>query len=625
MKRRVDGIHARRVGEAKKTKTINKSSFILNLVSIIALVLAPLAFPVSTNAVHLADGLAGYWNFDDDTATDLAHGNNGTVTGALFSTDVPVVAGNVKSLDFDGSGDYVEVPDSPELDLSSAITVTGWVYLDSFSTQNTVAAKWRDISGANQRGYLLTVALDGTPRFYISTDGVNFPRATGAALSTGAWYHLAGTFDGSDIKIYVDGVLAGTTAQAGSIYLNNEPLLIGANDGYGGTTRKFTDGKVDEVRIYNKDLSSDEVAALADYGNFSVGSLTPEVGYNPVGSEHAVTAMIDPALSYIPVLFDIDGPNSSESDTVSTDGTGVASLTYTGANPGTDTITACVDVNDDGSCSGETSAVSATKYWLKYYFTGGGNVKDGKTLKWTFGGNVGWDENGLPVGQFQIVDHVNKVVCHFNSISSLAFPESDTALFIASGKCNQEPVENMTFTVEDNAEPGAGVDEIDIPDFSGGSTVFSATITGGNFQIHTPEMVLVDTVVVPADDIDGVLSNVTLQSGETYKLKAYGTADACETGCGYSILFDAEYSTSDSGANWVDGVAAPYLGYGVNLLDLQVNGGFVDWDDDAVYNADHTYWTEIAGTGAPVSLQVYDVFYPNNTGSLTVDIFVVLY
>ena len=135
----------------------------------------------------------------------------------------------------------------------------------------------------------------------------------------------------------------------------------------------------------------------------------------------------------------------------------------------------------------------------------------------------------------------------------------------------------------------------------------------------------IETVTVPADDTDGVLSNSTLESGKTYLLKASGTGDACVTGCGYSILFDPEYSTSDGGTTWVDGVAAPYTSYGPDLLDLMVDGGFVDWDTDSVYNADHTYWQEVAGTGAPVSLQVYDVYYPNNSGNLMVDIFVKLY
>src|SRR3989344_14659 len=132
-----------------------------------------------------------------------------------------------------------------------------------------------------------------------------------------------------------------------------------------------------------------------------------------------------------------------------------------------------------------------------------------------------------------------------------------------------------------------------------------------------------ETVTVPANDVDGVLSLMNLASGQDYAFKASGTAFACsELGC--TIEFDAEYSTSDA-STWVDGVAPPYDSYGLNLLDLMVDAGFVNWDDDATYNADHVYWYEMTGTGVPVSFQVYDVYYPNNTGNLTVDIYAKLW
>jgi len=88
---------------------------------------------------------------------------------------------------------------------------------------------------------------------------------------------------------------------------------------------------------------------------------------------------------------------------------------------------------------------------------------------------------------------------------------------------------------------------------------------------------------------------------------------------GCVITFDAEYSTSD-GTTWVDGVATPYNVYGLDLLDLMVNGGFVDW---GAYNSAHTYWLPVvgAGTSLPFSLLVNDLYYPNNAGNLFVDIY----
>ena len=128
---------------------------------------------------------------------------------------------------------------------------------------------------------------------------------------------------------------------------------------------------------------------------------------------------------------------------------------------------------------------------------------------------------------------------------------------------------------------------------------------------------LLETVQVPANDSDGVSSSVILESGKDYFLKAYGTGMACnQPGC--VIEFDAEYSTSDGVLTWDDGVAAPYDVYGVNLLDLKVDGGFVDW---GIYNALHTYQIPYAGTGNVLFI-VNDLAgsHFNNSGSLNVDI-----
>lgn len=127
---------------------------------------------------------------------------------------------------------------------------------------------------------------------------------------------------------------------------------------------------------------------------------------------------------------------------------------------------------------------------------------------------------------------------------------------------------------------------------------------------------LLETVIVPANDADGVSSLTTLLVGENYELKVSGTANA-----GDGIEFDADYSyRTPTSVTWTDAVSTYEL-LGDTLLDLKVNGGFVNWDVDAVYNTDHTYWYSLAGTGAPVTLLINDAYYPNNTGGLTVNIY----
>jgi len=241
----------------------------LFIVLVVVLLLA-MALPIAT--VGASPGsIVGLWHLDEGTGTNASdssgNNNGGTIYGATWAGSGNGMFGD--ALSFDGTDDYVEVADSSSLDLTGSITVEGWINLTSFSQPATVAAKWKDTGGTNGRGYLLTVATDGTPRFYISTDGSNYPRATGSALSLNTWYHLAGTYDGTSIKLYVNGTLVATTPQAGAMFLNSEPLLIGANDGYGGTARKFTNGVIDEVRIWDRALTITEIAD--NYGRLWVG------------------------------------------------------------------------------------------------------------------------------------------------------------------------------------------------------------------------------------------------------------------------------------------------------------------------------------------------------------------
>src|SRR3989344_1372451 len=154
------------------------------------------AAPAPISAAPLADGLVGYWNMDDGGGTNANEPVNnldGTLTnGPSWVPGGPLggtVVGSTASLSFDGVDDYVEVTDNSELDLTSAITVAGWIEVNSGATDpGTVAAKWNDLTG-NLRGYLLTVHTNETPRFYISTTGADFPSAVGSALSDG-WHYL---------------------------------------------------------------------------------------------------------------------------------------------------------------------------------------------------------------------------------------------------------------------------------------------------------------------------------------------------------------------------------------------------------------------------------------------------
>lgn len=128
------------------------------------------------------------------------------------------------------------------------------------------------------------------------------------------------------------------------------------------------------------------------------------------------------------------------------------------------------------------------------------------------------------------------------------------------------------------------------------------------------ELEPIATLSIPANSSQDTTSTHTSEDGAQYRIKALGTANAGDT-----IEFDAKYSITNriTGDSWTDTVTG-YESYGPTLLDLMVNGGFVDW---GAYNSSHVYWYETLGNGNKFTFKIYDVYYPNNTGSLTVEIY----
>lgn len=120
------------------------------------------------------------------------------------------------------------------------------------------------------------------------------------------------------------------------------------------------------------------------------------------------------------------------------------------------------------------------------YVTGGGNFKSGKTVTWTFGGNVWTNDGGSLVGNFELSDKVNKVNYHFNEFT-LNSGNANTITFTANG-VNQKTkaIVSATFTITDGGEPGKGVDTLVITGITAApiaNPLPSGQISGGNFQV----------------------------------------------------------------------------------------------------------------------------------------------
>ena len=232
--------------------------------------LPPLTLPAASNVV-------GHWRYDNDvTWTDLSSGgNNLTVTGSpsslLFkqgyngsaSTSTgrdgqgfPLKFKNNGAIGFNGSDDYVNIADSSLWDATGGISVSCWCYANSLGSYNVIINQWDTSANSSSSWTVETVGSDW--RFYIYDSGsaaLRYASSTGTA-TTGVWKHIVGVFDGTTVKVYVDGVEGGTTGTVTTANTASFPLRLGR---FYDTATGSWDGQIGNARIYNRFLSRAEI------------------------------------------------------------------------------------------------------------------------------------------------------------------------------------------------------------------------------------------------------------------------------------------------------------------------------------------------------------------------------
>ena len=131
------------------------------------------------------------------------------------------------------------------------MTLEAWVYPTTLSGWRTVILK--EISGRLSYGLY---AYDNAPRpaAYINTGGSDLSALGTASIPLNTWTHLAATYDGATLRLFVNGSQVGSRAISGAIRASTNPLRIGGND-----WEEYFSGRIDEVRIYNRALSQAEI------------------------------------------------------------------------------------------------------------------------------------------------------------------------------------------------------------------------------------------------------------------------------------------------------------------------------------------------------------------------------
>ena len=280
--------------------------------------------PVSTSpsSEENAPGPIMYLNFDEGYGTtaydSTGYGNDGAISGATWVQN----GKSDRALDFNGSSDYVTLNSGSALSITGDMTVSAWAYFDVYDDTSTIVSKWGD-GGATNFSWLLFANLWATGRidFLVSGNGSTYSTVSSAdgIATANTWHHIVGVYDaGASIKLYVDGVLANTnsTSIPGSMNTSTMPVAIGIDYDNGSveTPYRHFDGKIDEVRIYDRALDIDDVRQLYNMnaGSFNVGrsdlptSCMNQLAQNPGSSSGIYTIDPGPGVDPFDVYCDME-------------------------------------------------------------------------------------------------------------------------------------------------------------------------------------------------------------------------------------------------------------------------------------------------------------------------------
>ncbi|MDX2359554.1 MAG: T9SS type A sorting domain-containing protein [Crocinitomicaceae bacterium] len=180
------------------------------------------------------------------------------------------MAGSGNAYDF-ASNDIL-IPHNASLN-SPTLTLEAWINADSWATnvwENVIISK--DGWASGEQGYSLRSGASGTLSFNIGTLGAWIEVTSAPVMSTGQWYHVAGTYDGTTLKVYINGEEVGSTAYTGAISASTYDVTLGRITYTAGGARYF-DGEIDEVKIWGSALPQ---SSIQDYLCQKVGASHPQ-------------------------------------------------------------------------------------------------------------------------------------------------------------------------------------------------------------------------------------------------------------------------------------------------------------------------------------------------------------
>jgi len=365
----------------------------------------PYSNAASVTTLSTIPELVAAYSFNEGAGTTVSdasgYGNTGTIANATWTT----AGAYGRALLFNGTNARITIPDAASLHLTSGMTLEAWV------NPSVVSSAWRDViyKGTNNYDLEATSTTSGRPAGGATISSTNGWTIGTAALPLNTWTHLAATYDGTELRLYVNGVQVASQPRTGNILTSTSALEIGGNSVSG----HFFQGMIDEVRVFSVALTPTQIQSDM---NSPIGSTFPIVslsagsvdfGSQPTGTTSGARTVTltnsgDGSLTIQGVA--VTGPNNANFAQSNTCGSAIAAggsctitTTFTPSAAGARSATITITDNAPGTPHTIALAGTGTGFLISPQTA---VVTPIETRQFTFNGtgSVEWSVDGLTGG-----------------------------------------------------------------------------------------------------------------------------------------------------------------------------------------------------------------------------------
>jgi len=230
--------------------------YLLKYLTTLVIFFCIIIFFIHMPTIHAQDDsdLIASWTFEDGSAHDTSGNNH---DGSIYGTQM-ITGTKGDALQFNGVDDYIEIPNSPEFNGLTEITVACWFKVNGFDVWEPILNK----GGYNEYTtdvFEVNINNQGLVHFVLNfqTSGRQGYNTPSGQIEIGNWYHLVGSWDGNILNLYINGELVQTYDTPNEpLKTSDDTLQIGLE--YDNPDRSFFNGAIDDIYIYSRAITAQE-------------------------------------------------------------------------------------------------------------------------------------------------------------------------------------------------------------------------------------------------------------------------------------------------------------------------------------------------------------------------------